>query len=265
MSTSAAAAPSAAPATQPAAPRAIPTPAQRQAMLVAANVKAKNQFAEKYEGAVIKLNTVLHNRSVIRAFKRIFAISLRNWYIATTVPRSALGDSMMASQVEQAMLRKIGEAVKFFEQKISQCEAVAADASVDFSLIGHASEFVDDTRVIGPVSMQLRSLFLKADRFLDLTQALYSFGQADIDSANNASYEVKVRLDAVSTSIRNHRVMALQKVNQSGKARDGFKPVPVDGESAGEVSAPQTAASNVLPITPAIPAAATETEAEAAA
>lgn len=214
--------------------RVIPSPAERHATLIAAGLKAKTQFADKYEGASIRLKTVMHNRPVIRSFKRIFNISMRNWYIATSVPRSSLGDAALASQVEAGMLKKISESIAFFKQKISQCQAIATETEVDFNLISHGAEYVDDTRVIGPVAMQMRELFLLSDRYLDLTQALYSFAQISGDEANNASFDVKKRLEAVSTSIRNYRRIALEKVNDSGKNRQGFKAVAVDGESVGQ-------------------------------
>ena len=69
-------------------PRSQPSAADRHATLVAANLKAKIQFADRYEGASIRLKTTLHNRPVIRSFKRIFNTGMRNWYIATSVPVS---------------------------------------------------------------------------------------------------------------------------------------------------------------------------------
>ena len=226
------------------------TPSERHETLVAANVKAKTLFSDKYEGASIRVKTVMHNRSVIRAFKRIFNISMRNWYIATTVPRSSPGNAGLASQVEQGMIKKINEASEFFKKKITLCEHIATEAEIDFGLISHGKEYVDDTRVIGPVAMQLRDLFLKADRYLDLTSALYSFGHMDSDAASNASFDVKKHLEATSTSIRNFRRLALEKVNDSGKARPGFKSVDVEGENAGQESAkaPSEAPSNVVGI-----------------
>ena len=196
---------------------------ERHALLVAENVKAKTQFTDKYEGATIKLKTVLHNRAVIRSFKRVYAISMRNWFIATNVARSGKGDSSLASSVEQGMLKKVSENIDFFKKKIQHCEIIAADADVDFSLISHGSVFTDDTPVVGPVAMQLRELFLCSDKYLDLTQALYSFAQITGDEANIASFEVKRRLEAVSTSIRNFRKVTLNKVNENGNARTGFK------------------------------------------
>lgn len=238
-------------------PRVLPSPAERHATLVAAGLKAKTQFADKYEGASIRLKTVLHNRPVIRSFKRIFNISMRNWYIATSVPRASLGDAALAAQVEAGMLKKISESTAHFKQKISQCQAIATEAEVDFDLISHGAEYVDDTRVIGPVAMQMRELFLLADRYLDLTQALYSFAQISGDEANNASFEVKKRLEGVSTSIRNYRRIALEKVNDSGKNRQGFKAVAVDGDAAGEAKealpAPSETPSNVREIASATP------------
>lgn len=236
-------------------PRSLPSATDRHATLVAANLKAKTQFADKYEGASIRLKTTLHNRPVIRSFKRIFNTGMRNWYIATSVPRASLGDSSLAAQVEAGMLKKVGETIAHFRQKVSQCDVVARDADVDFSLISHGAEFADDTRVIGPVAMQLRELFLLSDKYLDLMQALYAFEQATGDDANNASFDVKKRLEAVATSIRNFRRMALEKVNDSGKNRQGFKAIVLD-EEAGQAEiaalvAPAGPQSNVLEISSA--------------
>lgn len=218
--------------------RVQPNAADRHATLVAANLKAKNQFADKFEGASIRLKTVLHNRPVIRSFKRIFNISMRNWYIATSVPRSSLGDAALASQVEAGMIKKVAETVAYFKQRISQAEVISRDAEIDFGLISHGAEYVDDTRVIGPVAMQMRELFLLSDRYLDVTQALYSFAQITGDEASNASFEVKKRLEAASTSIRNFRRLSLAKVNDAGKNREGFKAVTDDGDQEGPVALP---------------------------
>jgi hypothetical protein len=140
--------------------------------LLKANISAKAQFADKYEGASIKLATKLHNRAVIRAFKRIFHISSRNWYIATNTPRTTLGDSALASKVEAGMLLKIKSVSDHFTSEINGAKALATDADVDFNLISHGTEFTEEVRVIGPVSMKLREMFIKADLLMDLQGAL---------------------------------------------------------------------------------------------
>lgn len=210
------------------APRVVPNPAERDAALRLANTKARKQFTEKFEGAFIPLKIVLFNRPVVREFNRTFHISMRNWYTATTVPRSALGDSTLANQVEAGMLKKVTETVKWFKNKIEQCEVIAKDDKVDFDLIGHGASYEETVPVIGPVAMQMHGMFKLADRYLDLMSALYSFGQIDGEASSNATYEVKKRLNAVATSIRNFRRMALQKVNEQGRSRDGFKAVDVN-------------------------------------
>lgn len=206
--------------------------------LLKANMSAKAQFADKYEGASIKLSTKLHNRAVIRAFKRIFHISMRNWYIATNTPRTTLGDSALASKVEAGMLLKIKSVTDHFTTEINGAKALAGDADVDFNLISHGTEYVEEVRVIGPVSMKMREMFMLADKLMDLQGALYAFGVIQSEAVNNTTYDVKKKLEACATSIRNFRTMSLNKVNESGKAREGFKAV----DSEGQTPTQQTAA-----------------------
>lgn len=221
-------------ATEATATRKKPSSAEIEAQMREENAKAKALFTDKFEGASIRLKTVLHNRAVIRSFRRSYNISMRNWYIATTVTRSALGDATLASQSETRMLKKITEVSSAFKNKVAQCDAIAKDGGVDFSLIGHDHQFEDDTRIVGPVAMQLRELYLLCDRFLDLTSALYAYGQIDSTQASTNQHDVKRKLDGVITSIRNTRRLALNAVNEAGKARSGFKKVVIDGPNAGE-------------------------------
>lgn len=231
------------------APKKILSPADKDAALLKMNQQAKSLFADKYEGASIKLPTKLHNRAVIRAWKRSFNIGMRNWYIATNTPRSALGDSALATVVESGMLKKINEVTTHFTKQITAAEATANDAKVDFSLISHGAVYEEETRLIGPVAMKLRQMFLAADKYLDYQLALYTYGELTSEQSNNSSYDVKKRLDAVATSIRNYRTLALNKVNESGKGREGFKAVDGEGNVADEKGAADTAAgSAVIPI-----------------
>lgn len=215
-------------------PRANPLSAQkRDELAVQANAKAKEMFSNKFEGATISLPTVLHNRPVVRMFKRSFNIAMRNWHIATTVPRSALGESTLATLIETGMLKKVTDTVKYFKTECQKLEVIGNDAQINFGLISHGYEFKDDTKVIGPVAMQLRELFLTVDRFIDLNALVYSYGQISGEQASNNTYEVKKKVEGVITSIRNYRIMALNKVNEQGKSREGFKAVTVDGDDVG--------------------------------
>lgn len=221
------------------------SPQKRDELALQANAKAKEMFLHKYEGATIELPTVLHNRPVVRMFKRSFNIAMRNWHIATTVPRSALGESTLATLVETGMLKKVADTVKHFRTECQKLEVIGNDANINFGLISHGYEFKDDTKIIGPVAMQLRELFIVVDRFIDLNALVYSFGQISADQASNNTYEVKKKVEGVITSIRNYRIMALNRVNEQGKSREGFKAVKIDGDEAGQPapdSAPAAAA-----------------------
>jgi hypothetical protein len=230
--------------------RKILSPAEKDAALLKMNQQAKALFADKYEGASIKLPTRLHNRAVIRAWKRGFNIGMRNWYIATNTPRSALGDTALATQVESGMLKKINEVTAHFTKHVTAAEATAKDAGVDFGLISHGAAYEEETRLIGPVAMKMRQMFLAADKYLDYQTALYTYGELTAEESNNSSYDVKKRLDAVATSIRNFRTLALNKVNESGKGREGFKSVDAEGNVPAEPKAGEIApeGSNVIPI-----------------
>ena len=210
---------------------------ERHTALVAANLKARQQFVDKYEGASLRLKTTLHNRPVIREFKRAYNICMRNWHVATSVPSSALGDAGLAVKIEEGMLKKIAETTKYFKLKVAECHAHAKDADVDFSLLSHGVVFTDDTRVIGPVAMQLRQMFLEADRYIDLTQVLYAYSTITGVQAIDVTWDVKRQMQAVSTSLRNFRRLALEKVNTVGGGRDGFRAVVTDGDHAGVAKA----------------------------
>jgi len=251
----------------PARPKPAPiSPQKRDELALQANAKAKEMFLHKYEGATIELPTVLHNRPVVRMFKRSFNIAMRNWHIATTVPRSALGESTLATLVETGMLKKVSETVKYFKTECQKLEVIGNDASINFALISHGYEFKDDTKVIGPVAMQLRELFLTVDRFIDLNALIYSFGQITGEQASNNTYEVKRKVEGVITSIRNFRIMALNRVNEQGKSREGFKAVKIDGEDAGQPDGGGASApASVVASDPAVPSVAAADDAPPAA
>lgn len=201
----------------------------RDARALAVNARARAMFEGRYQGATIRLRTVLHHRPVIRSFTRSFAISMRNWHIATTVPRAALGDAALATQVEAGMLKKVGAALAHFRQRVEHAERAAGLAALDLSLIGHGHSYEEDTPVLGPVAMQVHELFLLCDKFLDLSTALYSFGQISGDEASTNLLEVKRRLQGVITSIRNQRRLALTRVNDSAGPRPAFMAEPDPG------------------------------------
>ncbi len=184
------------------------------ARLLAANAKARAMFDKSYQGASIGLKTVLHHRSVIRIFTRSFAVAMRNWHIATTVPRAAVGSTTVAAEAEAAMLKKVDETLAYFRGKLAEREARARLAAVDLSLIRHGEAFVEETRVVGPVAVRMHELMLVCDKFLDASAAFYAFGQIDGTAANLELLDVKRRLQGVIASIRNHRRSALERVRE---------------------------------------------------
>lgn len=240
--------------------RKIPTPAERQATLEKQSAAAERTFFDKYEGPILRIPTTLNCRETVRAYKRGYAISVKNWYVATNTPRTQLKDGALAAKIEAGMLKKIEETIKWFSSQTEAGNYKAKEAGVDMSVISHGVAFQEETKVIGPVAMKLRSLYQAADAFLMLSGALYTYAEINSDEHNKNKFDVKNKLDAVATSIRNFRAMGLQKVNEEGKGRPGFKPVNIDGDDAGEVKGASTApAGNVVPIVGADDTAAAST------
>lgn len=223
------------------APRVVPSPQERDAAMRKANQKAKSEFTERFEGAHIPMKTVLNNRAVTREFTRGFHISVRNWYTATNIARTVLGDVALANQIEAGMLKKVKETSDFFKNEVAKCEAIATDAGVDFSLIGHSVAYEEITKIIGPVAMGLHAVYKNADKYIDNKQALYAWGQISADEASNSIWEVKKRLQGLAASLRNYRRLSLETVNERGKSRSGFKAVATDGSVTGNESIDATA------------------------
>lgn len=137
---------------------------------------------------------------------------MRNWQIATTVPRLHPETKSLACQVEAQMLKKVGDTLTHFESRQKRyCELAQANG-VDLALIRHADAFVEHVTVIGPVAMRLQLLFLTCDRFLDASAGLYAFGQIDGDVAYHDILEVKGRLQSTIATVRNQRKMVLELV-----------------------------------------------------
>lgn len=218
------------------ATRVVPSPQERDAAMRKANQKAKSEFTERFEGAHIPMKTILNNRAVTREFTRGFHISVRNWYTGTNIARTVLGDAALANQVEAGMLKKVKETSDFFRNEVAKCEAIALDAGVDFSLIGHSVAYEETTKIIGPVAMALHGMYKYADKYIDVKQALYAWGQISADESSNSIWEVKKRLQGLAASLRNYRRLALETVNERGKSRNGFKAVATDGSVTGNES-----------------------------
>lgn len=234
------------------------------AVLEAANAKAKAQFLAAYEGSTISIPTEFHHRPVIRAYKRTFAIVMRNWWLATNTARAQHSDRTLPAKLEAAMLRKVDEVKKHFQQAIKQCEAVIASAEVDTSVIAHAASFKDDVRFLGPVAMRFREVLLLSDKYLDLSNLLYTFGEIDQKANDEAAYDVRNKLAAIDTSVRNHWIGTRKRINEEGKARPNYKG-GTEGEGAGAQppgEPTQAAGGAVEPIAAADPVASTEAAAE---
>lgn len=231
-----------APAAKP--QRVVPSPHERDVAMRKANQAAKLQFTEKFEGAHIPMKTVLSNRAVTREFTRAFHITVRNWYVGTNVARTVLGDAALANQIEAGMIKKVKDTTDWFNNEILKSEAIANDAEVDFNLIGHTVHHEEITKIIGPVAMALHGMYKKADKYIDVKQVLYAYGQISADEASNSIWEVKKRLQGLAASLRNYRRIALETVNERGRGRDGFKSVATDGS----VDGTEVQDSNVTPL-----------------
>ena len=211
------------------------------AVLEAANAKAKAQFLTAYEGATISIPTEFHHRPVIRAYKRTFAIIMRNWWLATNTARAQHPDKTLPAKIEAAMLRKIDEVKKHFQQAVKQCEALVANAEVDTSLIAHMASFKDEVRFLGPVAMRFREVLMLSDKYLDLVNLLYTFGEIDEKAHGEAAYDVRNKLAAIDTSVRNHWIGTRKRINDEGKARPGYKGAEAQDAGAQAEAAPPAA------------------------
>lgn len=219
------------------APKAKPTPAQRLTADLRANNAARS-FLDRYQGAVLRCKLRLGNRVVVRLFSRGYAISVRNWHIATTVPRVTLGDHAMSQAVEVAMLGKLSSTRKSLESLASQTEVLMQQIESPAEL-SHPDEFRDDQcPVLGPVAMQLFRLYVLADKLVDNYAILYAYGVMSQDQHSTSMLELKRELEGATASIRHQRFMTLSAVNKQGMAREGFTPIPQDSEIALDAMAP---------------------------
>jgi len=230
------------------------------AVLEAANAKAKAEFLAAYQGATISIPTEFHHRQVVRAYKRTFAIIMRNWWLATNIARSQHPDKTLAAKIEQAMLKRLEDVRKHYQQAIKQCQALVANAGADAAVITHVFVYKDDVRFLGPVAMRFREVLLLADKYLDLVNLLYTFGEIDEKAHGDASYDVRNRLASIDTSVRNHWIGTRNRLNEEGKGRptyngprdaatgaDGAKPGAAEASPA-SASSPVVEATTVAPV-----------------
>lgn len=216
------------------------------AVLEAANAKAKAEFLAAYQGATISIPTEFHHRHVVRAYKRTFAIIMRNWWLATNIARAQHPDKTLAAKIEQAMLKRLDDVRKHYQQAIKQCQALVANAGADAALITHVFVYKDEVRFLGPVAMRFREVLLLADKYLDLVNLLYTFGEIDEKAHGDASYDVRNRLASIDTSVRNHWIGTRNRLNEEGKGRpnyNGAKGGATDAEGQKPAAAETSAAS----------------------
>jgi len=231
------------------------------AVLEAANAKAKAQFLTAYEGATITIMTEFHHRPVVRAYKRTFAIVMRNWWLATNTARALHPDKTLPAKIEAAMLHRIDEVRKHFQQAVKQCEALVANAGADTAAITHVFSYKDEVRFLGPVAMRFREVLLLCDRYLDLVSLLYTFGEINEKAHGEAGFDVRNQLSSIDSTVRNHWTGMRKRLNEEGKARPAF--VQDQAGAVVEVGPQGTRASDVIEAAPA-PADASESLAAAA-
>lgn len=204
----------------------------------AAHQKAKEDFIHSFQGTVLKLPTVFHNRPVIRAYRRTFMMVMRNWYMCTTLARSVLKDQGMSQKLQDGMLANITRAEAKLKKHLGVLQAVQAnEGNIDMSLASHGNSYSDQVILLGPVAMKFRSLLLLADEVLDLATVLFTYGALPDKELQSIAFEIKGLLRGVDSSARNYRIGLLKKINEGGGARPGYKA----GDDAAEAN-PQDAA-----------------------
>lgn len=211
---------------------------KREDALIKANDRARKEFVNRYEGTAVSMAINLGNRPVVRQFRKSFDICMRDWHTATSVPRSALGDTALANAAEQRMMLRTTESLNWMKLKIRELEALATtDPDVDFSKAVHANPTCETVKIIGPVGMNLFNLYKHADKLCDYAQVAHIFGVMSSDEHSKLMYEVKERMQRVAAVIRNQRIEVLQRVNELGKNRPNFKSVDPHDEADAHMEA----------------------------
>jgi hypothetical protein len=225
--------------------------------------KAKETFVKAFEGAHVKIKTTFKHRVVIRAYKRTFNVVTRNWHLATTLAASRVADAAVKIKVQEQMLAKVTESLNKMTRHLQVLEAQIADAvSSDPSLatmsLDHGRVHVDDVVMMGPVSAKFRQLLLACDNVLDKATILYTAGEMAGDAFSTAQLEVRNILRGVDTSMRNHRIAVMRRINAEGGARPGFAGKAATAEGGTEGAGEDTPAAEAAPAAaaPEAPAAA---------
>ena len=77
--------------------------------------------------------------------------------------------------------------------------------------------------MLGPVSLKVRNTLMLCDKYLDRIALMYTMGEIDQQAHNDAQYDVKTKLEALGTSLRNHRIRVLQMLREKGITREAYR------------------------------------------
>jgi hypothetical protein len=223
-------------------------------LLLLLNQRAKERFLSTYEGAFVELPTTFYNRSVVRHVKRYYMRGVMDWHLATSLVAAKLHDRGMARQIEMAMLQTVGEIHAHFTGLNNRAKVIIDTAELDESCITHSTSHQEKLVVLGPVAVKMRNTLMLCDKYLDRIALLYTMGEIDQQASSEASHDVKLKLSAITTSLRMHRTAVLRALRERGITRDSYRSVEAAAEAMVSPAQAQdadddSASSKLAPIT----------------
>ena len=85
-----------------------------------------------------------------------------------------------------------------------KAKVIIEAAELDESCITHSTRHQERLVMLGPVSLKVRNTLMLCDKYLDRIALMYTMGEIDQQAHNDAQYDVKTKLEALGTSLRNH-------------------------------------------------------------
>jgi hypothetical protein len=218
--------PVAAPATEPAtapAPEPVPRPA-KAAKAPATPAAPKEDWLDKYHGAVMKVPIELGSPMLNSLFNRTFYFTSRNIFYIQVFGPMILNDAELA-RTEELIRKLIQDAHTDINKELRAAEEVVASAGL-MHLASYNSPRRVDAFITSPLSRLHLNLFVNADKLVLALNTLWLNNEIEGKEKGNAEYRIKKLLRGIAIKVRTiyFEVRRKQAQNNKGKANGEAQP-----------------------------------------
>lgn len=214
------------PVTAPAAeapPEPAPRPA-KTAKAAAMPAAPKEDWLDKYHGAVMKVPIELGSPMLNSLFNRTFYFTSRNIFYIQVFGPMILNEAELV-RTEELIRKLIQDAHTDINKELRAAEEVVASAGL-MHLASYNSPRRVDAFITSPLSRLHLNLFVNADKLVLALNTLWLNNEIEGKEKGNAEYRIKKLLRGIAIKVRTiyFEVRRKQAQNNKGKANGEAQP-----------------------------------------